>query len=121
SPDALAGLTRRAREAGVDHLVTAVQGDGDALADLAAPDSADLVLCHSLLEVVDDPARVAAALTTILRPGGAASVLVANRVAAALARAISGQVDAAVDLLGPGDGGPDAAGGRGGLQRRYDI
>lgn len=122
SPDALAGLTRRAREAGVDHLVTAVQGDGDALADLAAPGSADLVLCHSLLEVVDDPARVAAALTAILRPGGAASVLVANRVAAALARAINGQVDAAVDLLAPGDGGSEpAAGGRGGLRRRYDV
>ncbi|GAA1835688.1 methyltransferase [Luedemannella flava] len=125
SPDALAALTRRATEAGVAGLVTAVQGDGDALAELVAPDSADLVLCHSLLEMVDDPAGVAAALTTILRPGGAASVVVANRVAAALARAINGQVDAAVDLLGEPALSvrrePAAGAGRGAVRRRFDV
>ena len=62
SPDALAALTRRAAEAGVADRITAVQGDGDALGDLVEPDSADLVLCHSVLEVVDDPATVVKAL-----------------------------------------------------------
>ena len=47
SPDALAALTRRAADAGVAERVRAVQGDGDALADLVAPGSADLVLCHA--------------------------------------------------------------------------
>ncbi|GAA1744039.1 methyltransferase domain-containing protein [Luedemannella helvata] len=125
SPDALAALTRRATEAGVDARVTAVQGDGDALADLVAPDSTDLVLCHSLLEMVDDPAGVSTALATILRPGGAASVVVANRVAAALARAINGQVDAAVELLreAPGERREPASGGggRGAVRRRFDV
>src|SRR6266508_6009483 len=52
SPDALAALARRAAEAGVADRVRGVQGDGDGLADLIPADKADLVLCHSLLEVV---------------------------------------------------------------------
>lgn len=99
SPDALAALTRRAAEAGVPDRITAVQGDGDRLAGLVAPGSADLVLCHSLLEVVDDPAQVVAALAATLRPGGAASILVANLAAAVLARAAAGNLAAATALL----------------------
>jgi len=41
------------------------------------------VLCHSVLEVVDDPAEALTAVARVLRPGGLASILVANRVAAA--------------------------------------
>ena len=73
SPDALAALTRRAAEAGVAERVWAVQGDADSLADLVEPGEADLVLCHSVLEVVDAPSDVASALATTLRSGGAAS------------------------------------------------
>ena len=104
SPDALAALTRRAAEAGVADRVRAVQGDGDALAGLVEPASADLVLCHAVLEVVDDPAAVVAALAAALRPGGAASVLVAGRAAAVLARAMNGHLDAAAALLADPDG-----------------
>src|SRR5205807_9084492 len=68
SPDALAALTRRAAEAGVADRVRAVQGDGDALTELVEQESADVVLCHSLLEVVDDPATVVKALAAALRP-----------------------------------------------------
>jgi 2-polyprenyl-3-methyl-5-hydroxy-6-metoxy-1,4-benzoquinol methylase len=107
SPDALAALTRRAAEAGVPDRVTAVQGDGDRLADLVPAGSVDLVLCHSVLEVVDDPADVLRAVAAILRPGGAVSVLVANQAAAVLARAMSGHLDEATALLtestGPAD------------------
>lgn len=116
SPDALAALTRRAAEAGVGERVRAVQGDGDGLADLVAPESVDLVLCHSLLEVVDDPHKVVAALAGTLRPGGAASVVVANRAAAVLARAINGHLAAAALLLASPDGRGDA---RDRLRRRY--
>jgi S-adenosylmethionine-dependent methyltransferase len=118
SPDALAALTRRAAEAGVADRVRAVQGDGDALGDLVAPDSADVVLCHSLLEVVDDPATVVKALATALRPGGVASVLVANRVAAVLGRAVSGHLDVATALLSDPAG---HGGGRDTLRRRFDV
>ena len=58
SPDSLAALQRRAAERSLD--VAAVQGDLADLADLVAPGSADLVLCHSVLEVVDDPAAALA-------------------------------------------------------------
>lgn len=99
SPDALAALTRRADEAGVAQRVTAVQGDADRLADLMPAGGADLVLCHSLLEVVDDPAGVLRSVTGTLRPGGAASVLVANQAAAVLTRAMTGHLAAAAGLL----------------------
>jgi SAM-dependent methyltransferase len=118
SPDALAALIRRAAEAGVGERVRAVQGDGDGLADLVAPESVDLVLCHSLLEVVDDPHKVVAALASTLRPGGAASVVVANRAAAVLAKAIGGHLAAASRLVASADGRADA---RDRLRRRYSV
>ena len=118
SPDALAALTRRAAEAGVADRVRAVQGDGDALAGLVAPGSADLVLCHAVLEVVDDPAGVVVAIAAALRPGGAVSLLVASRAAAILNRAINGHLGAAVALVDDPDG---RAGPRDTLRRRYDA
>ena len=117
SPDALAALTRRAADAGVAAKVRAVQGDGDALAGLVAPASADLILCHSVLEVVDDPAGVVAAIAGALRPGGAVSLLVAGRAAAVLGRALNGHLGAASALLNDPDG---QAGARDNLRRRYD-
>jgi 2-polyprenyl-3-methyl-5-hydroxy-6-metoxy-1,4-benzoquinol methylase len=118
SPDALAALTRRAAEAGVADRVRAVQGDGDALADLVAPESTDVVLCHSLLEVVDDPTTVVKALGAALRPGGVASVLVANRVAAVLGRAVTGHLEVATALLADPYG---SLGARDTLRRRFDL
>jgi len=122
SPDALAALTRRAAEAGVADRVAAVQGDADAIAELVEPEHADLALCHSVLEVVDDPAGAVKALAGSLRPGAAASVLVANRVAAVLARAITGHLPAATALLADPDGGePAGARPRDAVRRRYDA
>jgi S-adenosylmethionine-dependent methyltransferase len=118
SPDALAALTRRAADAGVADRVRAVQGDGDALAGLVGPASADLILCHAVLEVVDEPAGVVAAIAAALRPGGAVSLLVAGRAAAILGRAVNGHLDAASALLNDPDG---RAGARDTLRRRYDV
>jgi S-adenosylmethionine-dependent methyltransferase len=118
SPDALAALTRRAADAGVADRVHAVQGDGDALAGLVAPGSVDLILCHAVLEVVDDPAEVVAAITAALRPGGAVSLLVASRAAAILTRAINGHLGAASALVTDPDG---RAGTRDTLRRRFDL
>jgi S-adenosylmethionine-dependent methyltransferase len=118
SPDALAALTRRAADAGVAERIRAVQGDGDALGLLVQPASADLVLCHAVLEVVDDPSRVVRAVAAALRPGGAASVLVASRAAAVLARAMNGHLDIAAAMLADPDG---SAGPRDTLRRRYDA
>lgn len=118
SPDALAALLRRAAEAGVADRVHALQGDADSLAALVSPGEADLVLCHAVLEVADDPESVAAALARVLRPGGAASVLVANRSAAVLGRAIAGQFHLAEQML---TAGADRVAGRGSLLRRFDA
>lgn len=118
SPNALAALERRARESGVPDLVTPVQGDVDALAEVAAPGAADLVLGHGLVEVVDDPTRAVAALGAAAAPGAAVSVLVAGRHAAVLSRTLAGRLAEARALLTDPDGrfGPDDA-----LRRRLDA
>lgn len=119
SPNALATLQRRAQEAGVAHRITAVQGDSDALDQLVEPGSAELVLAHGLLEVVDDPKVTVAAMAAVVAPGGVLSVLVANRFAAILHRAISGKlVDARALLDDPAGAisGPTEA-----LLRRFDT
>lgn len=100
SPDALALLARRAHAAGVAAAVNGVQGDGDRLADVVEPASADLVLCHHVLEFVDEPASAAAALATCVRTGGRVSLLAANQAAAVLSRAVSGRPEEALALLG---------------------
>jgi len=97
SPDALAALARRARE--VDVHVVARQGDLSSLLDVVEPGSVDLVLCHGVLEVVPDTGAALRAIRTVLRPGGRLSLLVAQRSAAVLARAMAGHFGQAAALL----------------------
>jgi len=99
SPDSLAALARRSAERGLEHRVHALQGDLTDLPVLVPAASADLVLCHSVLEVVDDPAEALAAVAQVLRPGGRLSLLVAGRAAAVLARALAGRPDEASHAL----------------------
>ncbi|GAA0942372.1 methyltransferase domain-containing protein [Nonomuraea longicatena] len=97
SPDSLAALERRAKEQGVG--VRALQGEVADLGDLLARDSADLVLCHSVLEYVEDPISALTAVSGVLRHGGAVSVLAANPVATAVHRALTGHFDEALTVL----------------------
>ena len=99
SPDALAALDRRAREH--DVAVTGRQGDLSSLLDVVGPDSADIVLCHGVLEVVDDPAAALATLAGVVRSGGVLSLLVAQRHAAVVARAMAGHFQQALAMLDP--------------------
>jgi S-adenosylmethionine-dependent methyltransferase len=104
SADALATLNRRAETAGVGPRVHGVQGDGDRLHEVlpgtaAADGGFDLALCHSVLEVVDDPATTLREITRALRPGGTASVASANRAGAVLARAVAGHPVEALALV----------------------
>ncbi|MEU8248986.1 methyltransferase domain-containing protein [Nonomuraea sp. NPDC048916] len=97
SPDSLAALERRAKEKGVG--VRALQGDAADLGDLLDRDSADLVLCHSVLEYVEDPISALTAVAGLLRRGGTVSVLAANPVASAIHRALAGHFDEARAVL----------------------
>ena len=117
SPDALAALERRAAEAALTGQVTAVQGDVAELGVLLGPGSADVVLGHGVLEVVDDPTAAAAGMAAVLRPDGLASVLVAQRIAAVLGRAVAGHLAAARHALADQNGrwGPADP-----LPRRFD-
>lgn len=99
SPDSLAALQRRAAERGLTDRVAGLQGDLSDLPVLITPGSTDVVLCHSVLEVVDDPVAALAAVAGCLRPGGRLSLLVANRDAAVLARALAGRPDEAAHVL----------------------
>ncbi len=110
SADALATLRRRAETAGVGERVRGVQGDGDLLHQVLPDDGDDagydLALCHSVLEVVDDPAVTLRQIAGALRPGGQVSVATANRAGAVLARALSGHPREARALLGDHDPTP---------------
>jgi SAM-dependent methyltransferase len=102
SPDALASLQRRAGEAGVS--VRAVQGDAAGLLDVVDAGSADLVLCHGVLEHVDEVAPAVRSLVAVLRPGGTVSVLAAQRNAVVVARAVAGRFAEARHALDDPDG-----------------
>jgi hypothetical protein len=107
SPDSLAAAERRAAETNVP--LSVVQGDVADLAVVAGEASADLVLCHSVLEYVDSPADAMASIAQVLRPAGAVSVLAASSVAAVIHRALAGRFDDARRLLaeiGSGAGQP---------------
>jgi S-adenosylmethionine-dependent methyltransferase len=98
NPNALATLSRRAADAGVSDRITAVQADSDALGQVVPAAGADLVLAHGLLEVVDDPKTTVSAMAEATVPGGVVSVLVANRTAALLHRAVAGRLGEATRL-----------------------
>ncbi len=118
SPNALAALRGRARDAGVEDRVTAVQGDVQALTDAVPAGGAELVLGHGLLEVVDDLAATVRQLAEATAPGGAVSVLVSGRYGAALGQVHAGRLAQARAMLTDpaGRSGPTDA-----LQRRLDL
>jgi S-adenosylmethionine-dependent methyltransferase len=105
SADALATLRRRAENAGVGGRVRGMQGDGDLLHEVLPAAGGigdtgfDLALCHSVLEVVDDPAVTLREIAGALRSGGQVSVATANRAGAVLARALGGHPVEALGLF----------------------
>ncbi|GHF31815.1 methyltransferase [Streptomyces mashuensis] len=110
SPNALFALERRAAEAGVADRVRGLQGDADGLFDVAERGGYDLVLCHDVLEYVDEPADSVRNAAAALRPAGTLSLLAAGLGGAVLARALSGRFTEARQALtdpsghwGPGD------------------
>ncbi|GGV16504.1 methyltransferase [Streptomyces spectabilis] len=90
SPNALFALERRAAEAGVADRVRGVQGDVHGLFDVVERGGYDAVLCHGVLEYVDDPAEGVRNAVGALRPAGVLSLLAAGLGGAVIARALAG-------------------------------
>lgn len=118
SPDALAALNRRAGDAGVADRVVAVQGDAGTLLDVHPAGEADLVCCHGVLEFVDDPQTSLQSVAAVLADGGHLSLLVAQRLAVVMAKALAGQFAQARHALTSTDG---RWGATDPLPRRFDA
>ncbi|MGN6253112.1 MAG: methyltransferase [Marmoricola sp.] len=118
SPDALAAASRRAAEDGVGERVTGVQGELADLPRLVGPGTVDVVLCHGVLGLVPDPAAALRTVSDLLVPGGLLSLVVAQRHAVVLARAMAGHLREAKELLEGGDLPVDE---RRGSERRFDA
>jgi SAM-dependent methyltransferase len=99
SPNALFALERRAAEAGVADRVRGVQGDAHGLFDVVERGGYDVVLCHGVLEYVDDPAEGVRNAVAALRSEGVLSLLAAGLGGAVLARALAGHFTEARQAL----------------------
>ena len=122
SPDALAAVARRAAEAGLQATgggagtLQGVLGDAETVAESLGSDEADLVLCHGVLEFVEDPAVALASIASVLEPHGLLSLRVAQRDGSMLASVVKGHLRHAHALAKSPDGqwGPDDP-----LRRRF--
>jgi S-adenosylmethionine-dependent methyltransferase len=83
SPAMLDIAKRAAREAGVDGKIALKHGDAAQAANLFPIGSFEIVLCHNILEYVEDPCAVLSAAAQVLRRDSTAigilSILVRNR------------------------------------------
>jgi len=80
---------RAAREAGVTERIAVKQGDASQLATLFDAGSFDVILCHNILEYVDDACAVLRSAAGALRdPSSIISVLVRNQAGEVLKAAI---------------------------------
>ena len=76
----LALAERTTAEAGVSDKITVKRGEAARLADICQTGSFDIILCHNLLEYVDDPGAVLRGAVRVMRDSSAIlSVLVRNQ------------------------------------------
>jgi S-adenosylmethionine-dependent methyltransferase len=89
---------RAAREAGVSERIALKHGDAAQLAKLFDTGSFDLILCHNILEYLDDPCAVLRSAASALRvSSGMLSILVRNQAGEVLKAAIQGSDLAAAE------------------------
>jgi 2-polyprenyl-3-methyl-5-hydroxy-6-metoxy-1,4-benzoquinol methylase len=82
---------RVARESGVTERISLKHGDATQLSTLFDPGSFDLILCHNILEFVDDPNTVLRSAAAALRdPSSMISILVRNQAGEVFKAAIKG-------------------------------
>jgi S-adenosylmethionine-dependent methyltransferase len=100
SPAMLEIAERAALEAGIRDDVVIQHGEAANLANMFPKGTFDVVLCHNILEYVDDPAGVLCAIAQVMRTDstqlGILSILVRNRVGEVFKAGIQqGDLDAA--------------------------
>ena len=90
SSSAMLDIAKRAsREAGVDGRIALNHGDAAQVANLFPAESFDVVLCHNILEYVDDPVAVLRGAARAMRDSSAIlSVIVRNQAGEVLKAAI---------------------------------
>lgn len=90
-----------ARDAGVAPGIALRQGDAASIADSFGAERFDAILCHNVLEYVDDPGGVLRAIAHVMAgPSAIASIVVRNRAGEALKAAIqAGDLTAAERTL----------------------
>lgn len=105
---------RTIAEAGVSDKVTVKHGDAAQLADIFQTDSFDIVLCHNLLEYVDDPGAVLRGAMRVMRDSSAIlSLLVRNQTGEVMKAALqTGDLTAAEHNLTADWGQESLYGGR---------
>ena len=82
---------RAAREAGVTERIAMKQGDATQFANLFHAESFDVIICHNILEFVDDPRAVLRSAARALRDSSSIiSVLVRNQAGEVLKAALQG-------------------------------
>ena len=95
SEEMLSKAAARAAEAGVTDAVEirhlSIQGYAN-----IADHKFDLVLCHAVLEWLDDPRSAVRELAQLVKQGGQISVMFYNRFASLLKRTLSGDFEAAL-------------------------
>ena len=109
--------TRASGEAGLDEKITLKLGDAAQVANLFPAGSFDIILCHNLLEYVDDPNAVLSAAARVMRSDssetGILSILVRNRAGEVLKSGIAaGDLEAAERNLTAAWGNESLFGGR---------
>lgn len=122
SGDALAAVARRGAEAGLSDAPGAgslrgVQGDAETVAESLGTGVADVVVCHGVLEFVEDPAAALVSIAAVLRSGGRLSLRVAQREGAVLAAVAKGQFSRARAIAAEPSG---RWGDSDALQHRFD-
>lgn len=114
SPPMLDLVKRAAQEAGVTEKIELKHGDAAEIAKLFSPGSFDVILCHNILEYVDEPSVVLRSAAGMLRDASSiVSVLVRNQRGEVLKAAIkNGDLAAAEKSLAAEWGNESLYGGR---------
>jgi len=105
---------RAAQEAGVTDTIALQIGDAGEISDVFEAESFDVVLCHNVLEFVEDPGVVLRSAARVLRSSaGILSVLVRNQLGEVLKKAlVDGNLTNAEQTLGADWGDESLYGGK---------